>query len=212
MKEIDPAIIIMATEPVVNIVPPANAAGHEMAAAAQANEDQFQATDILTGRMCPELGGKPEYLDILGLNYYYNNQWEIGYRHLLPWANIPFDDRWLPPGDILLNAYNRYECPFILSETSHPGEHRPNWITGIGRCCVDLLNSGLPFWGVCLYPVIDRPDWDDLTIWHHSGLWDEEMDGDGSFKRILNTDYAQALLDAQSAVKRTAARTSLIYM
>ena len=36
---------------------------------------QFQSIDMLTGRVAPELGGKPEYLDILGINYYCNNQW-----------------------------------------------------------------------------------------------------------------------------------------
>jgi len=29
---------------------------------------------MITGRMCPELGGQPEYMDIAGFNYYYNNQ------------------------------------------------------------------------------------------------------------------------------------------
>ncbi len=30
---------------------------------------QFQAIDMLTGRLRANLGGKPEYLDILGLNF-----------------------------------------------------------------------------------------------------------------------------------------------
>ena len=41
------------------------------------HEEQFQVADILSGRMCLELDGKLEYLDILGYNYYYNNQWSI---------------------------------------------------------------------------------------------------------------------------------------
>ncbi|HEU4497124.1 MAG TPA: hypothetical protein VFR70_08750, partial [Flavobacterium sp.] len=40
------------------------------------NEAQFQAMDIIAGRMCPELGGSEEFLDILGVNYYWNSQWE----------------------------------------------------------------------------------------------------------------------------------------
>ena len=37
-------------------------------------EEQFQVADILSSRMCLELDGKLEYLDILGYNYYFNNQ------------------------------------------------------------------------------------------------------------------------------------------
>ncbi|RYG31207.1 MAG: hypothetical protein EOO01_35690, partial [Chitinophagaceae bacterium] len=42
------------------------------------NEHQFQAMDIIAGRICPELGGSEAYLDILGFNYYWNCQWEHG--------------------------------------------------------------------------------------------------------------------------------------
>ena len=28
------------------------------------------------------------------------------------------------------------------------------------------------FFGVCIYPIIDRPDWDDLSDYSNCGLWD----------------------------------------
>jgi hypothetical protein len=195
IKEMDPNVLILSTEPLVHIVPPFNASEEEIAAAAQANEDQYQAMDMLTGRICPELGGRPEFMDIAGFNFYYNNRWEIGHRYYLPWINEAEDPRWLPLSDILLSAYSRYECPFILAETSHSGEHRPNWINHIGEETAILLDADVPFQGVCIYPIIDRPDWDH-GHWHHSGLWDETGEANG-FERILNEDYAAALLDMQ---------------
>ena len=52
---------------------------------------------------------------------------------------------------------------------------------------------GVPLEGVCLYPIIDRHDWDDATHWHHAGLWDLEPAADGGFRRVLNTEYAEEL-------------------
>ena len=38
----------------------------------------FQAWDMICGRLFPELGGSPRHLDIVGINYYWTNQWEWG--------------------------------------------------------------------------------------------------------------------------------------
>jgi hypothetical protein len=48
-----------------------------------------------------------------------------------------------------------------------------------------------------LYPIIDRPDWDDLNNWHHSGLWDREAEADILNERVLNIPFAKALRSAQ---------------
>src|SRR5205085_12333841 len=103
----------------------------------------YQALDILTGTMCPELGGSPEYLDIVGVNYYYNNQWIVRTREFLPWANLDPDPRWTPLSEMILEAYSRYEKPVIISETSHPAEDRPHWINFITDECAVLLKQGI---------------------------------------------------------------------
>lgn len=64
----------MTTEPLVNIVPPLTATDAERDEAARQHENQYQATDILTGSICPELGGSSDLLDLVGLNFYYDNQ------------------------------------------------------------------------------------------------------------------------------------------
>ena len=61
MKEVDKTIRIMTTEPLVNIIPHENAGQEEIDLAISVHEDQFQVTDILCGKICPELRGKPEY-------------------------------------------------------------------------------------------------------------------------------------------------------
>ena len=38
----------------------------------------FQGWDMLSGRLNPELGGSPRHLGIVGINYYWTNQWELG--------------------------------------------------------------------------------------------------------------------------------------
>ena len=78
MREIDPTIRILTTEPLVQMVPPLNATNEQIINAAIADENQFQSVDMLAGIIAPELGGSPNYLDMLGFNYYYNNQWIEG--------------------------------------------------------------------------------------------------------------------------------------
>ncbi len=196
MREIDPGIRILTTEPLVQIVPPLNATEEQLIDAAIADENQFQSVDMLAGKLAPELGGSPEFLDMLGFNYYYNNQWVLGSHDFLGWADPVPDPRWVPFRKLLLKAWHRYQRPVVLTETSHPGIDRPGWIEMIGRECAAVLNAGVPLWGVCLYPIVDRPDWDFLDRWHRSGLWDADLSTTPP-GRVLVTDYAEAFLQAQ---------------
>ena len=192
LREIDPSIRILTTEPLVNMVPPLNPTEEETQEALLEHELQYQSVDMLCGNICPELGGKPEYLDILGFNFYYNNQWVIGQQGFLPWANLEPDPRWLPLSSLLQEAYDRYERPMVITETSHSGIDRPHWMDFITQEIEVLLTAGLPLWGVCLYPIIDRPDWDNTNYWHHSGLWDQLNTEPGAHERILHEPYAAA--------------------
>ncbi|GAB3903201.1 hypothetical protein GCM10028803_31220 [Larkinella knui] len=205
LRQADPAIRILTTEPLVNMVPVLQATPEQVAVAAHEHQNQFQATDMLSGRMCPELGGKPEYLDLVGLNFYYNNQWVVGTGEFLPWANDGFDPRWVPLRDLFMQVYERYQRPIVLSETSHPGEDRPLWIRFVGDESAAVIRKGIPLWGICLYPIIDRPDWDHLDPWHQAGLWDAEVSAEGVVtqdppRRVLNQPYAEALRDVQAAL------------
>lgn len=203
LREADPSIRILTTEPLVHMIPPLEANEQQIADAAAAHENQYQSVDMLAGRMCPELGGSPEYLDILGFNFYYNNQWVYDTHQFLPWANLPPDPRWRPLNSLLIEAYNRYKRPIALTETSHPGVDRPYWISFVAEECAAVLKQGIPLWGICLYPIIDRPDWDHLHHWHGSGLWDAELLLEGPPQRMLNQPYASALVKAQALINDT---------
>jgi hypothetical protein len=56
----------------------------------------------------------------------------------------------------------------------------------------------VPVEGICLYPVIDRPDWDDPEHWHNSGLWDLRRDARDRLERVLCEAYAADLRHAQA--------------
>ena len=158
--------------------------------------------------MCPELGGTPDHLDILGVNFYYDNRWVDGFRENLSWANIPFDFRWKSLSILLKDVHERYNKPIVIAETSHPGVHRPNWINYITEECVDVLKKNIPLWGVCLYPIIDRPDWDHLTPWHQAGLWDAEIIHGELPTRNLYQPYADALLESDKIIEKFLSKES----
>jgi hypothetical protein len=199
LKQEDAGVRILVTEPLVNMVPPAGADEQAILQAEERHGEQFQVLDMLGGYLCPELGGKPEYLDLIGCNYYYNNQWIVGTNEFLPWLNEQGDPRWRSLSSLVQEVVDRYGRPVILAETSHPGEHRPSWIGYVGDECCKLLTSGVHLWGVCWYPVIDRPDWDHPSRWHHAGLWDIDAD-DETLTRWLHAPTAAALRCAQQKV------------
>jgi hypothetical protein len=199
LKEADPSVRILTTEPLVSITHELNAEPTEKDEARLHHEYQFQVLDMLSGRMCPELRGRPEYLDLLGFNFYYNNQSVKRTQEMLIWKNQ--DLRWVPLHQLLGQAYRRYGCPIVLTETSHPKEDRPLWLEMLAQECVLTLQSGVPLLGVCWYPILDRPDWDHLHIWHQSGIWDRgagDQDGDD---RVFHSPTGEAFLRAQDRVQ-----------
>lgn len=209
LRKADPGVRILTTEPLVNMVPPLDATPEQIQHAADHHQYQYQAVDMLCGRMCPELGGSPEYLDILGFNFYYDNQIIVGEWKCLPWLNEADDPRWRSLESLLTEVYNRYEKPIVITETSHSGIDRHKWIRFVGNECAAVIEDGIPLWGICLYPIIDRPDWDHLTPWHHSGLWDAEASPGKLPKRILYEPYATALVKAQQVIEEAIKDTQL---
>jgi hypothetical protein len=200
MREIDPGIRFLSTEPLINILAPPNPWESHRREAKRAHINQFQSVDILAGRLCPELGGHESLLDIMGFNFYYDNQWHLHPHHHIGWNDTPADPRWTPLSELLAQAHKRYKRPFVVTETSHPGVDRPIWWRMIGRECAKAISAGLPLWGACLYPIIDRPDWDHLDQWHRSGLWDAGLRPDGPPHRHLHEPAAEGLLEAQALV------------
>jgi hypothetical protein len=198
LREVDSGVRILTTEPLVQITAPLSAGRELRKQAEQQNEMQFQALDILTGRMCPELRGRPEYLDFVGLNFYYNNQWVVDTHAFIDWRFC--DPRWVPLHRLLGQVHERYGRPMVLTETSHPKEDRPLWVDVVTNECSTAIGLGVPLLGVCWYPIIDRPDWNDLVTWHQSGVWDHDPTRGAEPGRVLHQPTARALLHAQTSL------------
>lgn len=202
LKAINNKFKILTTEPLVNIVAHEDADEEAIQVAKEVHRSQFQVLDMLTGRLCPELGGSNECVDIIGLNYYYNNQWVHNSieGQFLPWANENADPRWRPLHSLIEEVYQLYKYPIVLSETSHSDEDRGNWIHHITEQCIEVLEKKIPFNGICIYPIIDRPDWDDLTTWYHSGIWECHLES--AQYRLLNPEYRDAVLKCQEKMQQ----------
>jgi beta-glucosidase/6-phospho-beta-glucosidase/beta-galactosidase len=189
IRSVDSDCRILLSEPLVKVHP---RDGEPMSeAVAQKNEDQFQAMDMIGGFMCPELGGEPDLLDILGFNYYHNCQWQYEGEPLC-WE-IDTRQR-VPLSELLLDAYSRYQRPIVLSETGHFGNGRAKWLLEVFNECLAAIKGGVDLKGICLYPLIDRPDWDNIQDYHNSGLWDIDPQ---TKHRTLNEPYLEALLNCQ---------------
>lgn len=200
IRAVDPSARFIAPEPLIHNVPPLAEPWNAGPALAQRNS-QFEAWDMIAGRISPELGGSENYLDIIGLNFYAANQWEVPGGRKLHWDAGSDDPRWLPLHFLLTEIYERYKRPFFLAETSHYGIGRAPWLREVSGEIAKALRSGIPVGGACLYPITDRFDWDDCTHWHHCGLWDFEKDEHGDYRRVLNVPYAKALADARKLIE-----------
>jgi len=223
------------TDPLIHVVPDgadpqhavpdaacaAEAAHASMVQAQALVQSQFEAWDMLCGRLEPGLGGAARYLDVLGINYYHNNQWLHPSGQRLHWHLGDARRRGLD--ELLNDVWQRYGRPLLIAETGHVGAGRARWIDDVAQAAQRALARGVPLQGICLYPLIDRPDWEDPTRWHHSGLWDvrsplgaagcaapcasETSAVPAALSRALHWPAAQQLWNWQHVVPRPASGT-----
>lgn len=119
-------------------------------------EAQFETMDLLAGRAEPELGGGPGYVDIVGANFYFDNQWwQEG-------GTIPFGSReYMPLCDLLAELAARYGRPVVLSETCAEAVGGAAWLRYVFAEAREAMARGVDLLGLCLYPVADYPGWAD---------------------------------------------------
>ena len=160
---------------------------------------QYQALDMLRGSVMPSLGGRPEYLDIVGVNIYGNNQF------LVDGTTIELGDaRFKPVSQMLIDIHQRYQRPMIISETGAEGDRRAPWLRYVAGECLRALAHDVELHGVTLYPILNHPGWvDDRHC--PNGLW-EYADEHG--ERAVCTEL-EAELRAQ-APALTAARAEML--
>ena len=190
---------IVNVDPICRIVP-ANDDPAQLEHARWFNDEAvFEFWDIVGGRRMPELGGSPQHLDIVGLNYFWTNQWQLG-AESTPLADD--DPRRLPPAELVRAAWDRYGAEILITETSALGEARAPWVHELSAMAGQLLGSGVPLAGICLYPILGMPEWHDRERWAPMGLWDLARD-----RHALTRVACQPMLEALKSVQeRRAAR------
>jgi len=74
---------------------------------------------------------------------------------------VPSDPRYRHVRDMLAELYARYRKPLFIAETGIEDETRPIWLRYISNEVVGAMISGVPIEGLCLYPILNHPGWDD---------------------------------------------------
>jgi len=158
------------------------------------NEFQWQTWDMISGRAWPELGGAPEYLDIVGVNYYLSGQWE----HCRG-TTLEYDDpRRKPFAEMLSGVARRYPGHTIcITETGCWQDLRPRWVRDVVDGVLGVREAGVDVQGICLYPIVDMPDW-HTGEWMKFGLWDVVPDG----KVLRRVTYEPMLEEVRRSQRR----------
>jgi hypothetical protein len=173
LRAVDPRARFLACEPLISVshdpADPADPLGAELF-----NEAQFQACDMLAGHLAPELGGSPDCLDIVGLNYYPNNQWLHGEGRKIG----PGDAQFRPLDRLITAAFARYGRPVVLSETGTEGDGRADWLDYVHDAVMTARARGVPVEGLCLYPIVDHLGWDGERLCPN-GLLSDTVGPDG---------------------------------
>jgi beta-glucosidase/6-phospho-beta-glucosidase/beta-galactosidase len=156
VRGVDPRARVVTAEPLIHVHPAsANPADVEVARH-YTQVLQMEATDFLAGVRRPDLGGRPEYFDIIGLNYYPNNQWVYGGGMVT--RGYP---GYVPLRDKLTEIHERYGRPLFLAETGTEGDERAPWFAYVAAEAEAAIAQGTPVEGVCLYPILNHLGWDD---------------------------------------------------
>ncbi len=150
-----PGVTLVWPDPAIHIVGDSNKPGDDEQAE-RYRLSMFEAWDMVSGRAWPELQGRPEFLQVVGVNFYDRNEWVNHGRTLKPG-----DAEYKPFSRILVEVWNRYRVPIFVSETGTEDEQRPAWLRMIGEEVRAAIKQGVPVHGICLYPIVNHPGWDD---------------------------------------------------
>ncbi|WP_304640370.1 beta-glucosidase [Pseudomonas sp.] len=155
VRSVDPRARFVQVDPAIHV----RAANDRPGPVREAEDfrlSQFQGWDMLCGDLWPGLGGKPEYLDIIGVNYYSDNQWYLG-GGVIERDNPDYR----PLKGILSEIHHRYQRPLLIAETGAEGDIRGDWLRYVCEQVRLAMQAGTPVEGICLYPVVDYPGWAD---------------------------------------------------
>jgi len=171
IRAVDSRAKFVCAEPLINVLP-SSPDPDDVHAAEVKRLSQYESIDLLTGRLEPELGGSPDLLDLVGLNYYPDNQWYLG-GSTVPMGHYAYR----PLSEMLTEAHQRYNKPIFLAETGAEGSSRAAWLSYVGAEVRAAVSMGVPVSGICLYPVIDYPGWENDRLCPAGLLSDPDSHG-----------------------------------
>jgi beta-glucosidase/6-phospho-beta-glucosidase/beta-galactosidase len=185
IKRVDVQARFISAEPVIQVTPRTRSP-EDVLAAEDSRLSQFEALDMLLGNRAPELGGGPELIDVIGLNYYPDNQWyfEGSFIPLGHFAYRPFRS-------MLTEVYLRYRRPLFIAETGAEGSARAAWLHYVASETAAARHEGIPVEGLCIYPILDYPGW-----------YDERHCAAGLFSLPGSTDERYADRDLAAELRR----------
>jgi beta-glucosidase/6-phospho-beta-glucosidase/beta-galactosidase len=155
MRAVDAGCRFVWAEPLIHVAPHDHTQ-KEVEGAERMRVSQYEAYDMLMGLVEPELGGSPDMVDMVGLNFYPHNQWYfLG-------GTIPMGHHeYRPLADMLAEVAERYNKPILIAETGAEGSCRPSWFHYVCAEVREAMARGCDINGVCFYPVTAYPGWDN---------------------------------------------------
>jgi hypothetical protein len=155
IKRVDPHARFICAEPIIQVTARTHSLD-DVVAAEESRLAQFEALEMLLGIGAPELGGGPELVDVIGLNYYPDNQWYFT-GSFIPLGHFAYR----PFRTMLAEVYGRYRKPLLIAETGAEGSARAAWLHYVASEAAAARHEGIPVQGLCIYPILDYPGWYD---------------------------------------------------
>lgn len=198
IREVSPRARIVQIDPVIHVT--AGIEQQQLRERAVAfNQIQYHAWDMIGGLAAPELGGSLDHLDIIGTNYYSDNQWfldgpmiSVGHPYYRPFR------------EILVDTFCRYGRPILIGETGSEGDAQAAWLRYVMGEVRAALLAGVPIEGVCLYPVIHYPGWEDERVCATGLLLPADEDGRRPVDAALADEWRrqQSIMASFDAARR----------
>ena len=182
-----PGARLIHTDPIINIIADPERPEERLEAELY-RQSMFAAWEMIAGKREPELGGDPRLLDVVGVNYYVHNQWTLNGGLL-----VPSKPQHLPVRFMLREVALRLKRPIFVAETGIEDYARAAWLHYMASECRAAESLGVPVEGLCIYPIVNHPGWEDDR---HclNGLWDY---ADASGHRPIDPPFGEELARQQ---------------
>jgi hypothetical protein len=94
---------------------------------------------------------------------------------------------------ILEEVHARYQRPLFIAETGIEDNERPAWLEYMCGEAFAAIKAGVPVEGLCWYPILNYPGWNDERHCQ-AGLWDyAKKDGSREIFEPLAEEYRRQM-------------------